>query len=108
MRIARALVCAVFMAGTSCMTQTEPLEAGPDQFSPPCTTNADCASGLSCSYEILVGCGAKGECREFIESGECTAATTACGCDGKVVQVPACWMGFAPAPVLRDESPCND
>jgi hypothetical protein len=90
---------------TSCVTQPNDqqyLDATLDQSAPFCTTSKDCANGLACSYEVLVGCGAKGECRDFgaeAGSGTCTAATTACGCDGKLVEIPACWMDFAPAPV---------
>jgi hypothetical protein len=81
-----------------------------DQASPPCVTSKDCSNGESSTYPMLVGCVAKGECRAIAtgdssdESGDsaaCTTATTACGCNGKTVDIPACWngLGLAPEPV---------
>jgi hypothetical protein len=90
---------------TSCVTQPNDeqfLDATLDQSAPFCKTSKDCANGLACSFEVLVGCTAKGECRDFSAEagfGSCTAATTACGCDGSLVDIPVCWNGFAPAPV---------
>jgi hypothetical protein len=88
---------------TSCQQNLSPSitpDASFDQSVPSCSTSEPCASG-SCVYPVLVGCGAKGECRSFPEpdSSDCTTSSmTVCGCDGKSVEVPACWEGFAPAP----------
>ncbi len=108
MRTLSILVVVVFVSGSlaSCVTQNAAdvtVEASLDQFTPFCKTNADCSGGLVCAYETLVGCGAKGECRDLGPDGgegACVGATTACGCDGDVVKIPDCWTGFAPAPVL--------
>jgi hypothetical protein len=73
-----------------------------DQSSPLCVTDKECSNGDHCSY-APVGCGSKGECRTWQEpdSAFCTTpATTACGCNGKTVQIPPCWNGFSPQPVL--------
>jgi hypothetical protein len=88
-----------------------PADASLDQSVPECVTSKDCPSG-SCAYPPLVGCSAKGECRSFEppDSDTCTTpATTACGCDGKTVDIPPCWNGFAPAPILATpELTCAD
>ncbi len=86
-------------------------DADIDTAIPHCTSSADCSGGDTCAYEMLVGCDAIGVCRSFdldAALGGCTPATTACGCDGKKVDIPECWMGFAPVPVFPDDaSPCE-
>jgi hypothetical protein len=80
-------------------------DASVDAAIPHCKTNEDCATGESCAFPILVGCSAVGDCLPFEpDAMGCVMATSACGCDGKTVQIPACWMGFAPAPVFNDDA----
>jgi hypothetical protein len=108
------LLAMLAFASSACEENFDPnvsADATLDTFTPLCGSDQDCADGLSCSYpSSLVGCGAKGECRSFdVDADLCTAATTACGCDGKLVQIPACWGGFAPAPVLpTGQKTCGD
>jgi hypothetical protein len=89
---------------SSCQQNLSPsitAEASLDQSAPACVKTSDCPSGTSCVYPVLVGCGAKGECHSFPEpdSTLCTTSPMAvCGCDGKTVEIPACWDEFAPVP----------
>jgi hypothetical protein len=112
----RSLALVIVLASIAALSceeaAQEPLDASIDQSAPTCTSDKDCMGGLSCSYETLVGCGDIGECRDFTgsaDAGCAGAAMTLCGCDGKNVDVPACWMGFSPAPVQMGSSqPCGD
>jgi hypothetical protein len=117
-RILAVAFMLVFAAAAAASCQQPPndqqlLDATLDQSAPTCTTSKDCTGGLECSYESFgVGCKAKGECRDFSAeagTGVCAPATTACGCDGKLVHIPSCWMGFAPVPVLATgQLTCGD
>jgi hypothetical protein len=71
-----------------------------------CTSDADCASPLMCTFLIADGCAASGMCRAR-PAAICNAILPpSCGCDGLPVSV-LCGSPVAPRPV-RSPGPCAD
>jgi hypothetical protein len=72
---------------------------------PPCKTNSDCGSGVTCLYPVG-SCSATGMCLDANSLGPmCEHVVAYCGCDGSTVGGP-CGPNYSFGPTLGGNAPC--
>jgi hypothetical protein len=59
----------------------------PDASVLTCTSNADCAAGMDCGFEVSAGCGAIGQCFPDNAGPACNAFEPGCSCSGMTLNL---------------------
>ena len=99
------VAAALVLLAAACQSTSAPDGDGGPAPAVTCSTQSDCPSGTSCSFEIDLGCAVGGECRILpldpdADTTQCAGqAGPACACNGQTIQVLPCWDFLAPMAV---------